>query len=232
MQGEQVFFSIKTEPKGPAAASVRVLSRLQLGGPAYGYPTPVTWHRGSGMAGAATVAHRDQTFFGILKSFSEEKGWGHITCDATGRLYGKDIFLMRGALNGQTVQPGTLISFKVHMGSKGPQAASVMLLPQGSFRVEGEEATVFTGVIKSFNAEKGWGFVASEDLQQTFGKDIFIHKRELDGHTPNTGEEVQFSVEIDEGGQPVAKNATASMRAGYGAAPSPQPGPVARAAPY
>merc|ERR550525_17354 len=178
--------------------------------------------------GAPKLPARDQTFFGVLKSFNEEKGWGHIACEATTRLYGKDVFLMRGALNGQSAQQGSQLSFKVNMGAKGPQATSVSLLPPGSFRVNGEDANVFVAHIKSFNADKGWGFATSEDLQQTFSKDIFIHKRELDGQTPSVGDEVQFSVEIDEGGQPVARSL--SGKGGYG--PGTEAGANARYSPY
>lgn len=240
--GEQVYFSIKMEPKGPAAASVQVLWRQQpqFQGPAPGFQqAPDRWAKGGpamGMAmGAPRPLNRDQLYFGVLKSFNEEKGWGHITCEATNKLYGKDVFLMRGALQGQLAQQGTLLSFKVHMGAKGPQATSVSLLPPGSFRANGEEPTVFTGSIKSFNAEKGWGFIASEDLQQIFGKDIFVHKRELEGHVPSPGEEVQFAVEIDDGGQPVAKHppVTAPLTApgGYHAMPTALNGAI-RPAPY
>lgn len=214
LTGEQVAFTIKMEAKGPAAASVQVLwkeRQAALQAPPFpmqqGYNTPGRW------AAAAPLASRvNQTFFGVLKSFNEEKGWGHISCDATSRVYGKDVFLMKGALRGQVVEPGTLLSFKVNMGAKGPQATSVALLPPGSFRLSSatdvlpvEEPMVFVGQVKSFNAEKGWGFVTSEDLHQTFGKDIFIHKHELDGRALEPGEEVRISVEIDDGGQPVAR---------------------------
>lgn len=240
--GEQVRFSIKMEAKGPAAATVQVLWRPQpmVGPPRPKFPPLPSPYAVAGMwppmgppMGAKKMPSKDQTFFGVLKSFSEDKGWGHITCEATSRLYGKDVFLMRGALNNQVVQPKQLLSFKVHLGAKGPQANMVTLLPPGSFRTEGEveEVTTFTGHIKSFNEEKGWGFITGEDLQGIFGKDIFVHKRELDGSTPQQGEEVQFSVEIDEGGQPVAKSASLSTRS-YDAARSAQTGLNARVAPY
>jgi len=241
-QGETVFFVVRMEPKGPAAGVVRVLSLQRptqaLPGPPMGLaragfgragvaalPQPGVGMMGMGMGmgmgmmgtpRAPGFPQKDQTFFGVLKSFSKEKGWGHITCEVTSRLYGKDVFLMKGALNGQTVNAGSLLSFKVTLGSKGPQAIAVTLLPPGCFRVSAEEsASVYSGTVKSFNAERGWGFVTSEELHQTFGKDIFLHRRDLEeNYLPSTGEEIQLCVEIDDGGQPVAKNAVPLTRAG------------------
>jgi len=261
-QGEHVFFVVRMEPKGPAAASVRVLSLqrpMPAVMPALPGPTMGLARFGCGKGGAAMLPQaglammgtprapgfpqKDQTFFGILKSFSEEKGWGHITCECTNRLYGKDVFLMKGALNGQTVNAGALLSFKVTLGSKGPQAMAVNLLPPGCFRGSAEEtASIYTGTVKSFNAERGWGFVTSEELQQTFGKDIFLHRRDLeDNYQPTTGEEIQFCVEIDDGGQPVAKNAVPlggrvggppQMNAASWAAVATNNAQTMRAAPY
>jgi len=229
--GEQVAFTVKMEAKGPAAASVQVLWRQQPVALASFVPV-----RGMGITPAVSkLPGRQQMFYGVLKSFNEEKGWGHISCEATSRVYGKDVFLMKGALQDQVAQQGALVSFRVNMGTKGPQATAVTLLPPGSFRLSsdppGEEPVVFAGQVKSFNPEKGWGFVSSEDLQQTFGKDIFIHKRELDGRAPNPGEEVRISVEIDDGGQPVAKAASGLSNA-YDLRQSMQVGLSARVAPY
>jgi len=264
-QGEMVFFVVRMEPKGPAAASVRILSLPRpvhaalpaMPGPAMGlaragmgrpgiaaFPHPAIGAIGMvGTPRAPGLPQKDQTFFGVLKSFSEEKGWGHITCECTSRLYGKDVFLMKGALNGQTVIAGALLSFKVTMGSKGPQAMAVSMLPPGCFRTSAEESSsVYSGTVKSFNAERGWGFVTSEELHQTFGKDIFLHRRDLEeSYLPSTGEEIQLCVEIDDGGQPVAKNAvplnrglggTSQLNAASWSAVATNNAQTVRAAPY
>jgi hypothetical protein len=34
-----------------------------------------------------------------MKSVNAEKGWGHISCDATNKIYGKDMFIMKTQLD-------------------------------------------------------------------------------------------------------------------------------------
>ena len=59
------------------------------------------------------------------------------------------------------------------------------------------------GKVKWFNAEKGFGFIVSEE-----GKDVFVHFSAIvaDGYkTLEAGQEVTFDVETGERGQ-LAKN--------------------------
>lgn len=61
------------------------------------------------------------------------------------------------------------------------------------------------GKVKWFNAEKGYGFIVSEE-----GKDVFVHFSAIvsDGYkTLEEGQEVTFDVEEGERGQ-LAKNVT------------------------
>merc|ERR1711935_876067 len=62
----------------------------------------------------------------------------------------------------------------------------------------------FSGAIKNWNPVKGWGFISSQDTMNVYGKDIFLHKKELYGQEPCAGSAVQFSVQVDQGGRPVA----------------------------
>merc|ERR1712228_541146 len=118
------------------------------------------------------------------------------------------------------------------MGQQGPQAAEACILPPGTFTitgVEGQDAKPFSGNVKSFNAEKGWGFIQGEEIQATFGKDIFLHKRELGDQAPNVGDELHFTIEVGIDGQLTAKNVEPGL--GFGGAPAPGPGGN-RASPY
>ena len=55
------------------------------------------------------------------------------------------------------------------------------------------------GKVKWFNAEKGYGFILSEE-----GKDVFVHFSAIEGEGYNTldeGQEVEFDVEVGDKGQ-------------------------------
>jgi len=207
--GHTVRFSVVMDNNRPVAKDIQSFRAQHSNAP---IPMGMAPYTSMGMAPMMTslpfqfqkMLTMDKTFYGVIKSFNEEKGWGHISCDAAARAYGKDVFLLRTQLNGQTVQPGALVSFKVTMGHKGPHACAISLLPSGSFGVDGAQGAAFSGVVKSFSAERGWGFISSDEIHATFGKDIFLAKRELGGHVPTPGEEVKFHVEIDKDGRLVA----------------------------
>jgi len=146
-------------------------------------------------------------FLGVFKSFNEEKGWGHITSEATYKLFGKDVFVIRSALRG-VVAPGHQVQFCVSMGAKGPQAREVRSLEGGGSDISPQmmAGKVFTGQLKLFNEEKGWGFITCEETRNLFCKDVFVHKREFGNTSPTNGEEFQFTVETGNDGRPEARN--------------------------
>jgi len=147
----------------------------------------------------------NEIFYGMLKNVNMEKGWGHISCEAMSRIYGKDIFAMRSALEQSGCAQGQTVVFSVAQGPKGPHAQNIQ-----PFNPPSPE-TVFTGVVKSFNDTKGWGFIESPQSKQCYFTDIFVHKKELDGVSLSAGEQVQYTVSVD-GGRAVAKNVFGSAR--------------------
>lgn len=74
----------------------------------------------------------------------------------------------------------------------------------------------YKGKIKSFNDSKGFGFIDSEKARTTFGRDVFIHKNQIDnlGTQSPQGMEVQFEIELNKNGQPQARNVVALSRGG------------------
>merc|ERR1712127_827758 len=130
-------------------------------------------------------------------------------------MFGKDVFLRRSELDTTNMDSGMLVSFRIMQGSKGPQATDVKVLPDGCFGAEGQQGTVFQGKVKSFNEAKGWGFVTSTEVQQMFGKDIFVHRREVGETIPAAGDPINFTVEQGPSGQLEAKNVTSAALGVY-----------------
>jgi len=50
-----------------------------------------------------------------------------------------------------------------------------------------------SGVVKFFNAEKGFGFITTEQ-----NGDIFVHRNQCQGGEPQEGDEVNFEMQTDE----------------------------------
>lgn len=196
--GTVVTFEIGQGRRGPEATSVQAVG---AGSPqqqrqAQGVGQGV--HGGSAARAAAGQVH--EQLLGVIKSYDEEKGWGHIECEEARKTFGKDVFFMRDVLKGSTVSAGDAVVFNCEVTPKGPRAAVCMVLPQGFFN------EVYSGVIKSFNEKKGWGFLTSEETAHIFNKDIFVRKHELGEIVPRQGDQFQFTVMVGLGGRLEATN--------------------------
>lgn len=61
----------------------------------------------------------------------------------------------------------------------------------------------FTGRIKSYNTEKGYGFIESSDATAVYGRDVFLHKMHVGSFS--VGSFVTFQVDINKQGMPQAR---------------------------
>merc|ERR1712013_457842 len=100
---------------------------------------------------------------GTVKSYSASKGYGFI------EFAGKDVFVGAKDLQGRCMKQGDKATFKLVQGEKGPTAQNVKV-----DAADGEAQ--YKGSIKSFNYQKGFGFISCEAFED---KDIFFMKTEL-----------------------------------------------------
>eukprot|EP00931_Biecheleriopsis_adriatica_P078316 TRINITY_DN5177_c0_g1_i1.p1 TRINITY_DN5177_c0_g1~~TRINITY_DN5177_c0_g1_i1.p1 ORF type:complete len:282 (+),score=69.44 TRINITY_DN5177_c0_g1_i1:197-1042(+) len=65
---------------------------------------------------------------------------------------------------------------------------------------------VFKGRVKSFNSNRGFGFIFCSDLQYAFGgRDVYVGVNQVPNGVLPVGKEYEFQLSIDRQGQPQAK---------------------------
>jgi CspA family cold shock protein len=152
-----------------------------------------------------------------VKWYNPEKGFGFVEmADGSG-----DVFLHANSLQSagfQAVTPGSILQIRVGQGQKGRQVNEVISVTEGEappprtgggFGDRGGfdrpraprpprqqasgPAVEMTGIVKWYNATKGFGFISPE----SGGKDVFVHATALEaaGLSPlQEGQSVKMSV--------------------------------------
>ncbi|CAK0844719.1 unnamed protein product [Prorocentrum cordatum] len=172
--------------KGPIASDVQVIGA-------------------DGLAVEAPGGRAAERLCGVVGSWDEVQGTGLITGEGVTSKFAEDVPFFRDALGGKPIFTGDQVRFAFTMGDQGPVAHEVEALPSGSVVSNGCPGQLYTGHVKSYGADKGWGFVASDETTRLFGKDIFVHRREIpEGICPERGQQVCFSVRLSATGRPEA----------------------------
>ena len=126
---------------------------------------------------------------GFVKRWNAEKGFGFI-----GRANGgDDAFVHKTECGGIDLVEGQAVSFILEEGLKGAAAKSV-LQEEGGMGMEEvfeDESVREMGMIKRWNAEKGFGFIG----RANGGDDAFVHKKECGGKDLVEGQAVSFVFE-------------------------------------
>jgi len=68
----------------------------------------------------------------------------------------------------------------------------------------GQSTGRFQGLIKSFNVQKGFGFIDCPEAHQIYGRDVFLHKAQIASF--QIGSQVSFAVEINKSNMPQARD--------------------------
>lgn len=142
----------------------------------------------------------DARYFGRIKSLNPEKGYGFIDCPAAQSQFSRDVFIHKRQVGNLVV--GAEVSFFIETNKDGhPQARDVEELPEEQVA---DSELRHVGRIKSFEPQKGYGFIDCPEAKERFGRDVFIHRREMGGL--EVGSDVEFSIELNEKGQPQARD--------------------------
>lgn len=180
-------------------------------------------------AAAAPAASGEKRFIGRIKAFNTMQGWGFIQCAEIMTMYGCDAFLNQAVEGGIAI--GGIVSFEVEVSKAGkPQARRVVLevAPATTYHVAGGEENdgaaaaaaslaasavtpaggpLYRGRVKSFNAARGFGFLACPELQRTFGgRDIYVSRAQAPDGRLVVGQEVDFRLIVDRQGQPQGRD--------------------------
>jgi len=91
-------------------------------------------------------------------------------------------------------------------------AAAAAAMQGGAGPAFGGAGKRFQGCIKSFNTEKGYGFIESRDAYGVYGRDVFLHKAHVGEHV--VGGFVSFTVEINKQGMPQGRDIAAGDGSG------------------
>lgn len=163
---------------------------------------------------------------GTIKSFSAQSGFGFVTSPEIIGKFGKDIFLSIKQITGRghsldTFPVGARISFVVVLEKGKGTAYDIAPLDAdpradgfGSLRSRGSGRMNayasgprrYTAPVKSYNAEKGFGFLDCKELEYELGKaDIFVHKTQIE-HLADfrQGQLFSFTLGDDGKGKPMA----------------------------
>eukprot|EP00747_Dinoflagellata_sp_TGD_P076656 gnl/TRDRNA2_/TRDRNA2_159250_c0_seq2.p1 gnl/TRDRNA2_/TRDRNA2_159250_c0~~gnl/TRDRNA2_/TRDRNA2_159250_c0_seq2.p1 ORF type:complete len:212 (+),score=31.95 gnl/TRDRNA2_/TRDRNA2_159250_c0_seq2:131-766(+) len=136
-------------------------------------------------AGAASKVHT-----GTIKSWNQENGWGHISCEELMQVHGRDVFFLESELQFATAAKGCPVQFTVMEAEQGLFAQKVRLASGAT-----SQNTDYKGTCKSWNKVKGWGHIECADTYALYQKDMFVMRSSVCGGELWTGAEVLFSVD-------------------------------------
>eukprot|EP00438_Fugacium_kawagutii_P011706 Skav231761 [mRNA] locus=scaffold695:176775:189959:- [translate_table: standard] len=126
-------------------------------------------------------------FYGIVKSYNPEKGFGFIVCDALKNQHDGDVYLHSRHIGDFKVGQEVKFQAYLHNGrlqGRELQDATGMVGPQTGFAPlptagggEEQELGVFVGKIKNWNHEKGFGFIVCEALNLQACRSVAVPSR-------------------------------------------------------
>lgn len=194
-QGKLVSFAVTKGRNGPLATDLELIESANRG-----RSTPSFGVQAKSQMKMEMAFDPDMVYEGSFKSFNHAKGWGFLTSDELIDVCGKpDVMILKKDLPHGRAEVGQSVTFTMAEGHTGPLAVNVSFV---DFVTEAPAAEGngerFDGHLKSYNPQKGWGFIASEQTHDMFNKDIMVVKQDLDKALPKgdakPGMQVSFSL--------------------------------------
>jgi len=158
----------------------------------------------------------EKRYIGKIKAFNHQTGFGFINTPEIMAKYGCDVFLNQEVAGGIVI--GGIVSFAVEFNKNGkPQARRCVLEEEKPNRDKvqknaGNSVTslvgqVHRGRVKSFNAQRGFGFINAMEIQHHFsGRDVYVAKNQAPDGKLQVGQAVEFRLHVDRSGQPQARD--------------------------
>eukprot|EP00930_Biecheleria_cincta_P055314 TRINITY_DN41643_c0_g1_i1.p1 TRINITY_DN41643_c0_g1~~TRINITY_DN41643_c0_g1_i1.p1 ORF type:complete len:665 (-),score=94.26 TRINITY_DN41643_c0_g1_i1:83-2077(-) len=177
---------------------------LGLGGTAAGMPSRLApsalLSQQSSMPSLPPMSSDDERLYGCVKIVNSGAGWAKIRSALLSKIMGKDEIMILGKAleKAPEIFEKDLVSFRIQPGQSGkdPHAVDIRLIDPGV------QDRRFLGRVRTYNEEKGWGFIDCGEATDIFGADVFIHKNELlPGQVVRLGDEMEFSVDVEKRGK-------------------------------
>eukprot|EP00933_Yihiella_yeosuensis_P040307 TRINITY_DN34587_c0_g1_i1.p1 TRINITY_DN34587_c0_g1~~TRINITY_DN34587_c0_g1_i1.p1 ORF type:complete len:895 (-),score=189.20 TRINITY_DN34587_c0_g1_i1:54-2738(-) len=157
----------------------------------------------------------EDSYHGIIVSLNSSKGHAFIRCSDTFVEYGCDIFVPLRILDDLKLGLGDGVSFEIKENNKKqPQAINLRAStsPETPSSPSGSAAERFTGVLKVYHKEKGYGFIRSQEMVENkrySGQDVFVHQNQIRKFA--AGDHVSFTVKVNKKGGPQAYDLKAAQ---------------------
>eukprot|EP00928_Gymnodinium_smaydae_P030910 TRINITY_DN2284_c0_g2_i3.p1 TRINITY_DN2284_c0_g2~~TRINITY_DN2284_c0_g2_i3.p1 ORF type:complete len:1209 (+),score=162.76 TRINITY_DN2284_c0_g2_i3:61-3687(+) len=175
----------------------------------------------------SAAAGSSDRFVGSITSFNAEKGYGFIQCPETFAWYGKDVYVHNTQVG--NFANGDRVSFTVVLADDGkPQAVDLrsaaapmssqptpsgrrptsegaskpVVIPNRPTSAAAGSSDRCVGSIKSFFADKGFGFIHCPETFSRYGKDIWVHAAQVGSF--GVGDAVSFTLILNKDGNPQA----------------------------
>lgn len=100
----------------------------------------------------------------------------------------------------EALQQAALNAANMGVAQEGNLFGSPEAMPHGAYWNR-----QYVGKIRSFNQQKGFGFIDCQDTLRMFGRDVFVHRNQIAESGLHIGQDVLFEVELNESGQPQAR---------------------------